>query len=234
MIRQLRGFIVKSIGLMILASLLLASCGRDRGTEYDPYGQSSKVDYSDYANWNTGGGGSSALPGIGSQPLGGSSYGLDTIEGDNADGSLSAEQMQMMQQYISNLSDQNKKDMQSVLLNNLRQCAFPPAGASTVASCRSGNGAACANAVSGFAMGYLLANASKMNINVDPAMLAQLAAACAAVDDSNPAAVQKHIKQKSDACKSGSKIGCGGLLMMLGKLFMKALTMAFGLLQSKL
>jgi len=224
---------LKRIGSMILASLLLAACGRDRGTEYDPYGQSSRVGY-DY-NYDYGqGGGTTSLPGIGgAQPLGGSSFGLDTISGDNADGSLSSAQTQALQQYIANLSEQNRADMQSVLLNNLRQCTFPPAGASTVASCRAGNGGACANTVSGYAMGYLLANAQRMNMSgIDVALMRQLAASCAAVDINNPTAVQQALKTKSDSCKSGNKLGCGGLLMLLARLFMKALTLAFGLLSS--
>lgn len=212
---------------LLLAACLIAACG-DRGSDsQDKNSQKGRVGF----GYDDGYGPNGFPGGVAVTPLNGTGLGNDTLQGSGPDGQLSAAETQALMQYVENLSATDRSQMQSVLLNNLRQCAFPPAGASTVASCRSGNGQACAQAVSGYALGYLAANAAKMGMSgADAAYMNAMSALCAAVDLNNATAVQTHIKSKSYSCKAGDRRACVGLLMFLARLFMKALMMVFAML----
>jgi hypothetical protein len=220
--------------LFLLTGLVsLAGCG-DRTKSEDSANQNSRLGYYDDYGWANGSG-TGANPNI--SALGGGPLGTlgDSIEGSGQNGSLSAAETQQLLEAVGNLSSSDKNQLNSVLLNYLRQCSFPPAGASTVASCRAGNGMACARTIAGYANGYLDSMAERMGLSsADMAYLNAEMAMCGAVDVGNPETVQPILKSKADSCKQGNRRACGGLLMILAKMFMRALGMALNIIQSKI
>lgn len=203
--------------------LLLAACGeRGSSSNDEKDSQNARVgfDYGDGSLFNP------AMPTTTFSGAGG-----DTVQGTGQNGQLSTTELQGLQDALSQLPSSDRSQLQVVLLANLRQCSFPPAGSSNAAACRRGNGQACSKVIAGYAAGYFQIMAQRMGLSAsDTAGMQNEMGSCAAIDLSDVAAVEKYIDSKTKSCQKGNRRACVGLLMFLARMFLRGLLMSLGIL----